>query len=168
VGSPRVRVPSFLRCLPYLRSEHSPVGVLDIIPPLRDSSSSLRLLYGSALGIPMGLFVSTGVCAAGIPLGQSRFLQTCGYPQRPFRQPADNGSPLSSGAHKGLSPSRLLAYIIVNQRHPCRAHTRRFMRTGQNVRGYPQVSDLVWFCYIAEWRNAPPHKRQTVIQQYYQ
>jgi hypothetical protein len=45
-----------------------------------------------------------------------------------------------------------------------RALTRRFMRTGQNVRGYPQVSDLVWFCYIAERRNAPPHKRWTVRQ----
>jgi len=43
-----------------------------------------------------------------------------------------------------------------------RALTRRFMRTGQNVRGYPQVSDLVWFYYIAERRNAPPHKRWTV------
>jgi len=43
-----------------------------------------------------------------------------------------------------------------------RALTRRFMRTGQNVRSYPQVSDLVWFCYIAERRNAPPHKRWTV------
>ena len=108
-----------------------------------------------------------------------RFSRVVGIPDFAVSLPSDlrlpatplrlaNGSPLSSGAHKGLSPSRLLAYIIVNQRHPCRAHTRRFMRTGQNVRGYPQVSDLVWFCYIAEWRNAPPHKRQTVIQQYYQ
>ena len=30
-GSPRFRVPSFPRCLPYLRSELSPVGVLDVI-----------------------------------------------------------------------------------------------------------------------------------------
>lgn len=32
-------------------------------------------------------------------------------------------------AHKGLSPSKLVAYINVSQRHPCRAHTTVSTRT---------------------------------------
>jgi len=33
----------------------------------------------------------------------------------------------STPAHKGLSPSRFMAYIPVSQRHPCRAHTYKVM-----------------------------------------
>jgi len=61
---------------------------------------------------------------------QFRFLQTCGYPQRPCDLLMVQGS---TPAHKGLSPSRLLAYINANQRHPCRAHTSKLSGRGTNL-----------------------------------
>jgi hypothetical protein len=93
MGSPRVRVSSFLRCLPYLRSERSPFGVSDI--------TMMWLLIQLTTPLIRFLFVSTGFCAAGIPLGQSRFLQTCGYPQRPCDLLMVQGV---TPAHKGLFP----------------------------------------------------------------
>jgi len=55
-----------------------------------------------------------------------RFSRVVGIPEFAVSLPSDlqlpatplrlaNGSPLSSGAHKGLSPSRFMAYIPVNQ-----------------------------------------------------
>jgi len=42
------------------------------------------------------------------------------------------------------------------------ALTRRFIRTGQHVMDFPVF--LIWsgFYYIAQRRNAPPHKRRIV------
>ena len=68
---------------------------------------------------------------------QFRFLQTCGYPQRPCDLLMVQGV---TPAHKGLSPSRLMAYIPVNQRHPCRAHTTVSTRTWPLFAGSKFVS----------------------------
>jgi hypothetical protein len=55
---------------------------------------------------------------------QFRFLQTCGYPQRPCDLLMVQGV---TPAHKGLSPSRLMAYIPVSQGTHA-GHTQRFQR----------------------------------------
>lgn len=53
---------------------------------------------------------------------QFRFLQTCGYPQRPCDLLMVQGV---TPAHKGLSPSRLMTYIPVSQ-GPHAGHTQVF------------------------------------------
>ncbi len=103
-----------------------------------------------------------------VPVRQ--YSRTCGTVSLPsgLRLPATplrlaNGFPLSSGTHKGLSPSRLLAYINANQRHPCRTHT-------SISSGFCQLSFFIYFktcinseispLYVLEM--AKPLKCQTV------
>src|SRR6056297_3473790 len=65
-----------------------------------------------------------------LPLGLESLLgQTCSYPQRTFRRPADNGSLLLSGTHKELFLRGSLCGTLkiddlhsCNPRLPCRAH----------------------------------------------
>src|SRR6056297_2537476 len=98
-GSPRVRVPSFPRCLPYLLDEPSPFGVSDV--------AMMCLLIQFIKPLIRFLFVSTGFCSPA----SFRLAVTCNALSAGQRIMVQGSTP----AHKGLSPSRFMTYIPVSQ-----------------------------------------------------
>ena len=119
-GSPRVRMPSFLQCLPHLLNEQSPRGVSDV--------TMMCLLVQFIKPLMRFLFVRTGVCSPA----SFRLAVTCKALSAGRRIMVQGSTP----AHKGLFPRGSLCGTLkiyslhsCKPRHPCRAHTRRYKRT---------------------------------------